>query len=79
MLPWGTPDKTGSIQGNILEWIRLFLSERKQAVVVNGVKSVTNNVLSGIPPGSVMDPLLFLIYINGFPSMINIYSIVVCR
>ena len=35
--------KAYGIQGNILEWIRSFLSERKQAVVVNGVKSVTNN------------------------------------
>ena len=37
------------IQGKVLQWIRSFLSQRKQAVVINGVKSATSNVLSGVP------------------------------
>jgi len=59
------------IHGNILEWIKSFLSGRKQNVVVNGVKAVISNVLSGIPQGSVMGPLLFLIYINDVVSVVK--------
>ena len=51
------------IQGKVLQWIRSFLSERKYAVVINGVKSATSNVLSGVSQRSVIGPLLFSIYV----------------
>ena len=52
------------IQGNLFHWIKEFLNERTQIVMVNGVESEPTSVLSGIPQGTVLGPLLFVVYIN---------------
>ena len=46
------------VSGNILNWIKAFLSERNQVVNVNGVDSESVYVLSGIPRGNVRSPIL---------------------
>ena len=58
------PTIWAGIRGNAFELIKSYLSDRVQYVQINNLISSNKKILCGVPPGSVLGPLLFLLYVN---------------
>jgi len=58
------------IPGGELEWFRNYMSYRKQRVCLDGSRSDWTEVKRGVPQGSILGPLLFLLYVNDLPRTI---------
>ena len=59
------------IQGQLLRWCESYLSHRIQKVVIGGQESDDSLLTSGVPQGSILGPLFFLVYMNNLPENLN--------
>ena len=59
-----------------INWFKSYLSERKQFVEIDGISSDIQTINTGVPQGSTLGPLLFIIYMNDLNTVSNIFNII---
>ena len=64
------------IRGIPQEWFRSYLSDRPQYVSVNGINSESDVLTYGVPQGSILGPLFFILYINDFTNSSSVLSFI---
>ena len=63
------------MESSIVNWIEQWLTDRRQRVALDGEVSRWKSVLSGVPQGSVLGPILFLVYINDLEEGANYWNL----
>ena len=62
------------IRGVAIDWFISYLSDRNQMVTINNISSTKNKISCGVPQGSVLGPILFLLYVNDFHTCSDLFS-----
>ena len=64
------------VKNNELAWFRSYLTGRTQFVDIDGIKSENLNISTGVPQGSILGPLLFLLYMNDIPNCSKLFKFI---
>ena len=62
------------VRGPVLQWFSSYLRDRRQSVCIGGHCSEPKTVNVGVPQGSILGPILFIVYINDLPNVSNLFT-----